>query len=100
MDYEKGFKMKANERQVAGNHYKSSIEHWDYVVANQLDYFQGQITKYVTRWKNKNGIDDLLKAQHFLEKYIEVIKDINKPKPEVEPDDTPGEDASPAYVDQ
>lgn len=65
--------MSANDKQVAGKHYRSSIQHWDYVIANDLDYFQGQITKYVTRWKNKNGITDLLKAQHFLEKYIEVI---------------------------
>ena len=64
--------MSANDRQVAGNHYKSKIQHWDYVVANDLDYFQAQITKYVARWKNKNGMDDLLKAQHFLEKYIEL----------------------------
>lgn len=65
-------RMTANSRQVAGTHYKSGIQHWDYVVANDLDYFQGQITKYVTRWKKKNGLADLLKAQHFLEKYIEV----------------------------
>jgi hypothetical protein len=65
-------KMSANKRQVAGNHYNSNIQHWDYVVANDLDYFQAQITKYVTRWKKKNGITDLLKAQHFLEKYIEI----------------------------
>ncbi len=64
--------MNANDKQVGGNHYKSSIQHWDYVVANDLDYFQAQITKYVTRWKNKNGIQDLEKARHFLEKYIEV----------------------------
>ena len=64
----------ANEKQIAGQHYRSSIQHWDYVVANGLDYFQGQITKYLTRWKQKNGITDLYKAQHFLEKYIEVIK--------------------------
>jgi hypothetical protein len=82
--------MKANEKQVAGNHYKSTIEHWDYVVANDLDYFQGQITKYVTRWKNKNGITDLLKAQHFLEKYIEVVNS----------NQDSGEDASSAYVSQ
>ena len=65
--------MKSNEKQIAGTHYKSEIQHWDYVVANDLDYFQAQITKYVTRWKKKNGMTDLLKAQHFLEKYIEVI---------------------------
>jgi hypothetical protein len=68
-------KQNSNLRQVGGTHYKSPIQHWDYVIANDLDYFQGQITKYVTRWKNKNGLTDLLKAQHFLEKYIEHIKD-------------------------
>ena len=72
----------ANEKQVAGTHYRSPIQHWDYVVANNLDYFQGQITKYVTRWRNKNGITDLLKAQHFLEKYIEVVRaDLNDGEP-------------------
>ena len=64
----------ANSRQVAGSHYRSDIQHWDFVVANQLDYFQGQITKYVVRWKKKNGVDDLLKAQHFLQKYIETVQ--------------------------
>ena len=66
--------MSANEKQVAGSHYRSDIQHWDYVIANDLDYFQGQITKYVTRWKRKNGLTDLLKAQHFLEKYIELAR--------------------------
>src|SRR5215469_7335598 len=66
--------MSANQRQVGGNHYQSNLQHWDYVVANNLDYFQAQITKYVTRWKRKGGIRDLEKAQHFLEKYIEVAR--------------------------
>lgn len=65
--------MSANDRQVAGEHYrKTKIQHWDFAAANDFDYFQGQITKYVTRWKNKNGIADLEKAKHFLEKYIEI----------------------------
>lgn len=64
--------MSANDKQVGGGHYKSTIQHWDYVIANDLDYFQAQVTKYVTRWKKKNGVQDLLKAQHFLEKYIEI----------------------------
>lgn len=63
---------KANDSQVGGHHYRTSIQHWDFVAANDLDYFQGQITKYVTRWKKKNGIDDLYKARHFLQKYIEL----------------------------
>lgn len=66
--------MSANDKQVGGDHYKSSIQHWDFVLANDLDYFQSQITKYVSRWKKKNGLKDLEKAQHFLEKYIEVEK--------------------------
>lgn len=65
--------MAANERQVGGNHYVSEIQHWDWVAENQLDYFQGQITKYVARWKKKNGVKDLQKAQHFLEKYLELV---------------------------
>lgn len=66
--------MAANDKQVGGNHYRQhgDLQHWDVVNHFQLDYFQGQITKYVMRWKDKNGIIDLRKAQHFLEKYIEL----------------------------
>jgi|SRR5688572_19992373 len=65
--------MAANDNQVGGDHYKTGgLEHWDMVVHFKLDYFQGQITKYVMRWRDKGGIADLKKAQHFLEKYIEV----------------------------
>lgn len=67
--------MAANERQVGGGHYKTGgEEHWDRVHRLGLDYMQGQITKYVERWKSKNGVQDLEKAQHFLEKYIELAK--------------------------
>lgn len=63
----------ANERQVGGSHYKTGgEEHWDRVARLGLDYFQGQITKYVERWKKKNGLEDLKKARHFLDKYIEI----------------------------
>ena len=68
--------MKANSTQIGGNHYKETkIQHWDYAASNNFDYFQGQITKYVDRWKRKNGIEDLRKAKHFLEKYIEIAED-------------------------
>jgi len=82
--------MGANETQVGGDHYKKQkIQHWDFVAANDLDYFQGQITKYVSRWKDKNGLQDLYKAKHFLDKYIEVEEakmkeDVAKPKGEQE----------------
>jgi hypothetical protein len=64
--------LSANNRQIGGIHYKKSIEHWDFVHAQGLDYFQGQITKYVCRWRIKGGIEDLEKARHFLDKYIEL----------------------------
>jgi len=71
-------KMKANTRQVGGQHYKiGGEEHWDRVARLGLDYFQGQITKYVERWRLKNGVQDLEKARHFLDKYIEL----NSPAP-------------------
>ena len=66
--------MSANDKQVAGTHYRTAIQHWDYVIANNLDYFQAQITKYVTRWKKKGGPKDLEKAEHFLQKYLEAIR--------------------------
>ncbi len=67
--------MSANDRQVGGSHYGGGTQqHWDMVVQHELDYFQGQITKYVMRWKAKNGLQDLEKAQHFLEKYIEEVR--------------------------
>jgi hypothetical protein len=63
----------ANDVQIAGTHYKDkSIQPWDYIVANKLGYLEGNIVKYVSRWKDKGGIDDLRKARHYLDKLIEV----------------------------
>ena len=64
--------MTANETQVGGSHYKSLYEHWDLAVTIPLSYLEGCITKYVTRARKKNGIQDLKKATHYLEKLIEV----------------------------
>lgn len=63
---------RTDQKQIGGQHYKKlKIQVWDYVIANDLDYFQGSIIKYVTRWRDKGGVQDLRKAMHFLEKYIE-----------------------------
>jgi hypothetical protein len=63
----------ANDVQVAGTHYKSkAIQPWDYIVSNNLGYLEGNIVKYVSRWKDKGGVDDLRKARHYLDKLIEV----------------------------
>jgi hypothetical protein len=65
--------LKANDVQVAGTHYKSkAVQPWDYIVANNLGYLEGNIVKYVSRWKDKGGVDDLKKARHYLDKLIET----------------------------
>ena len=65
--------MSANDHQVGGGHYKGkAIQPWDYIVANNLGYLEGNIIKYVSRWKDKGGIDDLRKVKHYAEKLIEV----------------------------
>ena len=72
---------KANETQVGGDHYKmpGAEEHWDRAWRLQWDPFQYQITKYVERWKKKNGVQDLKKARHFLDKYIELVEAADAP---------------------
>jgi hypothetical protein len=63
----------ANNVQIGGDHYKSkSIQPWDYIAANHLGYFEGNIVKYVSRWRDKGGLADLLKARHYLDKLIEL----------------------------
>jgi len=66
--------MSANERQVGGKHYKKGgEEHWDRQWRLYgRGYFVGCITKYVERYHEKSGVQDLQKAQHFLEKLIEL----------------------------
>lgn len=65
--------MAANETQVGGEHYKRKlIQPWDYIAANDLGYFEGNIVKYVSRWRDKAGVEDLKKARHYLDKLIEL----------------------------
>jgi hypothetical protein len=66
---------RANDEQVGGSHYRSPIQHWDYVLANNIPYMEAQVIRYVTRWRRKGGLEDLRKAQHFLRKLIEVNHD-------------------------
>jgi formylmethanofuran dehydrogenase subunit E len=65
----------ANERQVGGEHYKNApgVQHWDRMWSRYREaWFVGNITKYVERYREKGGIDDLEKARHYLEKLIEL----------------------------
>ena len=62
---------KANEKQVAGTHYKGAIQPWDVVNDWGLGYLDGTALKYIARWRKKNGLEDIKKAIHFLEKLVE-----------------------------
>lgn len=65
--------MAANDRQVAGGHYSgSAYQHWDYMADIRAGYHEGCATKYLARWRKKNGLQDLEKSAHFLEKQIEI----------------------------
>lgn len=66
--------MPANDYQVGGDHYRKGggEQHWDRVARLGLNYFQAMITRYVERYRDKDGLQDLKKAQHFLEKLIEL----------------------------
>lgn len=64
--------MKARDYQVAGDHYaKIEIQPIDYIMANKLGFCEGNVIKYVSRWRNKGGLNDLLKAKHYIEFLIE-----------------------------
>lgn len=68
--------MPANERQVAGNHYRRfAIQAWDIINMFGLGYFDGNAVKYLLRWRHKGGVEDLEKAMHFIEKLIEIEKE-------------------------
>lgn len=69
----------ANDIQVAGDHYKSQqIQPWDFIAANKIGYFEGNVIKYVARWQVKGGVTDLKKAQHYLTKLIELTEQAEK----------------------
>lgn len=63
----------ALKKQVGGGHYKKlAIQPVEYITKNNLSFIEGSVVKYVTRWKDKNGVEDLKKAIHLLEILIEM----------------------------
>ena len=54
------------------DHYSNlPLEPWDFIQQNKLDFFEGNVVKYICRWKNKGGVTDLRKAITYIEKIIE-----------------------------
>jgi hypothetical protein len=63
-------------KQVGGSHYRDKgIQPIIYIHANDLGFCEGNVVKYVTRWRDKNGVADLKKAIHYLELLIELEGD-------------------------
>lgn len=51
-------------------HYTQGIECIDYILSHNMDYLEGNIVKYVTRYKLKHGVDDLRKAEWYLKRLL------------------------------
>lgn len=64
--------------QEGGDHYQSIYQHWDWVTDIGMGYLAGNATKYITRWRKKNGLQDLLKARTYLEKMIASWDTMNR----------------------
>jgi hypothetical protein len=59
--------------QECGSHYKDMpIQPVEFIHANAIGYFEGNVIKYVARWRKKNGIADLKKARHYIDLLIEL----------------------------
>lgn len=56
-------------------HYTQGIECWDYIVSHEMGYLEGNVIKYITRYKDKDGLNDLLKAQAYLDRLIVKAKE-------------------------
>lgn len=56
-------------------YYKKGIQVTDFILSNDLGWCEGNIIKYVIRYKAKNGLEDLEKAKWYLEKLIEELND-------------------------
>lgn len=66
--------MAANDHQIGGAHYKKhTIQPWDAISDWGLGFLDGNVVKYIARWRNKDGLNDLMKARHYLDKLIEDL---------------------------
>jgi len=65
--------MSALEKQIGGQHYQDkAIQPVEYIHRNHLGYCEGNVVKYISRWRQKNGMADLEKAKHYIDLLIEL----------------------------
>ena len=59
--------MKALKNQVGGEHYKDyAIQPIEFIYFNNIPFLEANVIKYIVRWKEKNGVQDLEKAKHYI----------------------------------
>ena len=69
----------ALSHQEGGSHYKQfKIQPVEFICANDLDYLQGNVIKYVCRHGYKNGAQDVRKAIHYLQLILKLQYDANE----------------------
>ncbi len=62
-------------KQIGGTHYEDMpLQPWSIIESNKLDYWEGNVVKYILRYKYKNGVEDLEKALHYLTYLIQREK--------------------------
>lgn len=63
----------ALDEQIGGGHYQiHKIQPIEYIHINDIGFIEGNIIKYITRWREKNGIQDLEKVKHYVDLLIEL----------------------------
>lgn len=71
-------KLSAFDTQVGGDHYKkqgATMQPWAIIDAWGLDFYAGNVLKYILRHQYKDGVEDLKKARHYLDRMIEKAED-------------------------
>ncbi len=65
--------MDAKEKQEGGTHYKSfKMQPVEFIHMNDIPYIEGNVIKYIMRHRDKNGVEDLKKAIHYIELLIDL----------------------------
>jgi|13_taG_2_1085334.scaffolds.fasta_scaffold02427_4 hypothetical protein len=74
-DTERNKPLKHTKDKINPEHYTQGIECIDYITSKNMNFLEGNVVKYVTRYRMKNGLEDLEKAKWYLDR---LIRDYNK----------------------
>jgi len=78
--------MSALDTQVGGGHYKNmKIQPVEFIHVNGIGFLEGCVIKRVCRYRDKNGVEDLKKAQHELQLLIEYLEGRSAPTVDASP---------------